>query len=380
MPIQIPDTIERLPRVGGAGKSLKFKIPSWNAELDLFHRSFSLAQKERFFRELHVLLKAGVDPRSVLDLLLSALKEGTVKRTISRIREHVVRGEGLSASLASAGGFTEYEIQSIRVGEESGRLADICGQLAQHHADRIKIARMIRQAFAYPLFILFITLGVVLFMMNIVVPMFAQVFARSGSELPALTRHVLSASTIIRSGWPIFLVSCLALLIVLFLLKRNQRWRALRESALIHLPLFGELRRRSQLAGICRSMAFLLSSGSPLDRALELSERMTDSPRFRSALTQVRNKVILGSTLKEAMGSHPIFDRQFVAMIGVAEEVKQLDVMFLQLSDRYTADVQHRTTLLGSVLEPATILLIAVLVGIVLIAMYLPMFKLSTTF
>ncbi|MDQ3101437.1 MAG: type II secretion system F family protein [Bacteroidota bacterium] len=380
MPVQIPDSIHRPPRHREPSSSLKVNFSFADLHLPAFRKDLSIVQKERLFRELHTLLKAGVDPRSVLDLLLSAQNEGLIKRMLSKIREQVVRGESMSASLSSAGGFTEYEIQSIRIGEESGRLADVCGQLAEHHADRIKINRMIRQAFAYPLFVLFITLGVVLFMMNVVVPMFAQVFARSGSELPALTRHVLNASVIIRSWWHVFLLSCMILMGILFMIKENKKWRSIRETILLHIPVFGELRRRSQLARLSRSMAFLLGNGSPLDRALELSERMTDSPRFRSSLAEVRRQVILGSTLKEAMASHPAYDRQFVAMIGVAEEVKQLDTMFLQLSDRYTADVQHRTTLLGSVLEPATILVIAVLVGIVLVAMYLPMFKLSTTF
>jgi type IV pilus assembly protein PilC len=127
-------------------------------------------------------------------------------------------------------------------------------------------------------------------------------------------------------------------------------------------------------------MAFLLQAGTPLDKALDLTAHMCGSPRIAAALLAIRDRVVRGRSLRESLAEHPEFDASMVAMIGVAEEVKQLDRMFARLATTYTEDVQHRTTLLGSVLEPATILVIAVLVGTVLVAMYLPMFKLSTAF
>lgn len=337
-------------------------------------------RKERLFRELHLLLHAGVDPRTVLDLLLKAQRDEASQRVMTLVRNEVMRGQLLSTAMEQARAFSEYEVQSVRIGEESGRLAPVCLQLAEHHADRIKLKRMVRQAFAYPVFILFITLAVVFFMMNVVVPMFAQVFARSGAELPALTRHVLQVSELLRDHGPL-LVLIPALLTVLFILFRQRpEVRAWSERFFSLVPVLGPLRQRAVLARFCNAMAFLLRSGSPLDRALVLSERMTTSPGLRKALADVRVQVVRGSSLQQAMARHRVFDAQFVAMVAVAEEVKQLDVMFQRLGERFTAEVQHRTTLLGSVLEPATIVLIACLVGTVLVAMYLPMFKLSTTF
>jgi type IV pilus assembly protein PilC len=191
---------------------------------------------------------------------------------------------------------------------------------------------------------------------------------------------VLEVSEFLQRGWDYLLGAAVGLLGAFMLLKDRPFWRIWTEHFMLRTPVFGELRRKAMLARFCNSMAFLLGSGSPLDRALELSEKMAESPRLNFALANIRSAVIRGSTLSQAMSAYAIFDPQLVAMIGVAEEVKQLDSMFQRLSERYTDEVQHKTTLLGSVLEPATILLIAVLVGIVLVAMYLPMFKLSTTF
>ncbi|MCB0770935.1 MAG: type II secretion system F family protein [Flavobacteriales bacterium] len=380
MAIEIPINAKRHPQKASARTTDGDTVPFWKRDLILFDRGLNDVRKERLFRELHLLLNSGVDPRTVLDLLTHAQKEPKITRVLVSVRGAVVRGVPFSDALEAEGSFTPYEVHSMRIGEENGRLATVCLQLAEHHADRIKLRRMVRQAFAYPMFVLCITLAVVFFMMNVVVPMFAQVFARSGAELPALTRHVLTVSELLRTGWPIVVAAFMGLAIVYWFVKDRPFWRSWTERATFRVPVLGDLRRKALLARFCRSMAFLLGSASPLDRALEMSERMTGSPALESALVRIRAQVIRGSTLRAAMGQEVFFDSQLIAMIGVAEEVKQLDSMFQRLSERYTDEVQHKTTLLGSVLEPATILLIAVLVGIVLVAMYLPMFKLSTTF
>jgi type IV pilus assembly protein PilC len=349
-------------------------------DLFSFGNGLNDVRRERIFRDLHMLVQAGVDPRSVLDLLVKAQRDKVSQVVLGNVRDGVMRGMLISDAMEAAGAFTAYEIHSVRIGEESGRLAPVCLQLAEHHADRIKLARTIRQAFAYPLFILAITLAVVFFMMNVVVPMFAQVFARSGAELPALTQAVLRVSDLIRTFWPLILLLLVGGAVLYASVGKRLFRRPSVEHVLYRLPIYGELRRKALMVRHCRAMAFLLQAGSPLDRALDLCTHMAGSARLEAALHQVRQHVVLGRSLKEAMAEQPLFDAQLIAMLAVAEEVKQLDVMYLRASERYTAEVQHSTTLLSSVLEPATILVIAVLVGTVLIAMYLPMFKLSTAF
>ena len=380
MPIQIPSSIERTTTPVGQEWKWTTVTALLRKDIVILRKGFSDVRRERLFRELNLLLHAGVDPRSVLELLWKTQPDEGTRRIVGQVRDGVMRGSLLSTAMEQAGSFTPHEVYSIRIGEESGRLADVSLQLAEHYADRLKLRRMVRQAFAYPLFILVITLGVVLFMMNVVVPMFAQVFARSGAELPALTRHVLSASDFIRTAWPFLLLAAAGLVFAFLLVRKQRAWRIWSERIGLRVPVLGPLRRKALMARYSRTMAFLLGSGAPLDRALELSERMAGSPKLERALADIRNEVVKGRPLHEAMRAHDLFDAQMVTMVAVAEEVKQLDAMHLRISERYAADVQHRTAMLGSVLEPATILVIAVLVGTVLVAMYLPMFKLSTAF
>jgi type IV pilus assembly protein PilC len=378
----MPIPLTQHPKLGAsAAKEERANLTAWwSRDLFVFNKGLNDHRKERLFRELHLLLQAGVDPRTVLDLLIKAQTDPRSVEVLEGVRTAVVRGQLLSDALQAAGSFSSYEVHSVRIGEESGRLGEVCLQLADHHADRLKLQRMVRQAFAYPAFILAITMVVVLFMMKVVVPMFAQVFARSGAELPALTRTVLEVAAFLDAWWFVLVLLALGAGAGYFALRTSRAWQVAVETTLLKLPLFGELRRKALLAKYARAMALLLGSGAPLDRALDLCQQMVGSPKLMSALHQVRADVVKGTGLAHAMTRHPLFDPAMIAMIAVAEEVKQLDAMHLRLSERYTADVQHRTALLGTVLEPATILLIAVLVGTVLVAMYLPMFKLSTTF
>lgn len=376
MSIQISKTTEQKSRrplgtkVGLLGRG-RLKLPQ-------FGRAFNDVRKERLFRELALLLRSGVDPRTVLELLQAAQGDQGARDIVSSIRQAIVRGSSLSDAMERTAAFTPYERFSVRMGEESGRLADVFEELANHHADRIAIRGMLRQAFAYPIFVLCITTGVIAFMMNVIIPMFAQVFARSGTELPALTRSVLKMSKILRTYWPWMLTMIAALGFAIGMIKRNKNSLVHLERLVWFVPVLGPIQRKTRLARFCRSMAFLLSSGAPLDRALELSEQMTGSIRLQRALAIVRGEVVKGNTLGRSLARHSEFEPTMVAMIGVAEEVKQLDRMFQRLAERYMADVKQRTAMLGSVLEPAMILIIAVLVGVVLVAMYLPMFKLGT--
>lgn len=367
--------VKPVPSSWSAGPWLE-ALRAWRPAL---RKGLDDVKKEGLFREFALLLRSGVDPRTVLELLERSQRDKEARAIIAGLRSDVVRGSGLSDALARTSAFTPYEQYSVRIGEESGRLSDVFDELADHYADRIAIKRMLRQAFAYPVFVLCITTAVIAFMMNVIVPMFAQVFARSGAQLPGITRAILHASDLFRSGWPWFLAAIAAGVGAVVLLKKNMAYRERMERIGWRIPILGALRRRTQLSRFARSMAFLLSSGAPLDRALALSEKMTGSLRLERALASVRARVVKGSGLGEALSEHPEFEPAMIAVITVAEEVKQLDRMFLRLSERYTADVKHRTAMLGSVLEPAMILLIAVLVGVVLVAMYLPMFKLSTT-
>ncbi len=336
--------------------------------------------KADLYRELHMLIGSGVDPATVLDVLMHARTGNRDRELFVRLRRSLGQGATLSNAFGAEKAFTSYEEQSIRLGEETGRLPDVLAELGAHFEAKVKLKRTLVSAFAYPAFVLFVTSCVVAFMLRVVVPMFVDVFKRSGAELPGITRFVVALSA---SSGPalIGIFSVITAVILLSMLMRNDsRVQRARSWVVLRLPLVGPIYRKAQTARLYRAMASMLAAQLPLDRALSLACGLVDLFPLQQALVVIREQVMRGVPLHVACAAHPVFDRKDVAMIAVAEEVRQLDGMFLRLADERAAEVQHRTSLMGSVLEPVMIVLIAVFVGIVLVAMYLPMFKLSTAF
>lgn len=332
------------------------------------------------YRELHLLISSGVDPGTVLDVLARARSRADERALYEELRRSLAQGTTLSGAFKLQGKFSNYEVQSMQVGEETGRLAEVFAELAEHFEAKVKLKRTLVSAFAYPGFVLGVTCCVIAFMLRVVVPMFSDVFKRSGAELPGLTRAVVRLSAVSGPVGIGALVAVAALVIMLVLMKDHARVQAFRSWVAVRAPLVGPIYRKAQFARLYRAMASMLAAQLPLDRALDLSCDLVDLRPLRQALIAIRERVVRGGHLHEACAEHPLFDRRDVAMIAVAEEVRQLDRMFLRLAAERMAEVQHRTSLMGSVLEPVMIVFIAVFVGIVLVAMYLPMFKLSTAF
>lgn len=352
-----------------------------NADLN-FQSSENIgdAAKEMLYRELQALFEADIDMGTSLGILCELLTDKKSVRQLERVRLSIEKGVALSDAMQSSATFSTYEVSVVRIGEEGGELSRVFTQLAEHYGDKMKLKRTIRQAMAYPVFVFVISTLVIAFMMQVVVPMFADVFARSGAELPALTQFVMDVSTHFRFGFLIFiLLTGLGVPGFRLLLKNDAIHQRLEQLA-YRIPFFGEIRRKTLLARICQSLDLLLSSGAQLDRALNMTKDMSGSLTLRNALVHVNTELLKGRDLESSLSDHKIFDKGFVAKVAVAERVNRLDKTFASMAKQYTREVEHKTAMMGSIIEPVTILFISIFVGIVLVAMYLPMFKLSTSF
>lgn len=353
-------------------KSQEFAIHQWVTRLGSNDR-------ERYYHDLGELLSAGVDTRNALDTIAGAYAGGKVGVLSSRVRDELIRGASLFEAMRLQTEFSAIEVFSVRVGEESGSLARIVSELHLHFKHQNQLRRKVVSALTYPAFVLFISIGVIVFMLTTVVPMFAGVFARFGKELPPLTRAVVRLSE--NAGYivPFFLVVVLSILFLGIIRKRNNTVDLLLTRISYRIPFMGPLLRAGHAARTCRSMAMLLSADVPLTEALALTADLAGSQVFRNALERTATEVIRGMPLHKALSETGALDRPALAMLKVGEEVNRLDDVFLRLSEKYHDVVEVRASALTSVMEPALIVLISVFVGVILVAMYLPMFKLSTT-
>lgn len=351
-----------------------------NTEIRLGSKQMNDKVKERFYSEFDVLLTAGVDVKTALELIEHEQGKEKEKKVFKKIREEIIQGKSLSEAIRDSGRFSPYEYYSLQIGEESGKLNDVLRELSYFFSRKIKQKRQVTSALSYPVIVLFTAIGAIFFMLHFIVPMFSDVFKRFDTDLPALTQTVISLSQFIGAYAYLFFLVLFGL-ILLVLLQRNTLWfKRVSSWILLRIPLFGTMIRKVYLARFCHSMNLLTASKTPMIRAIQLVKKMVGFYPITVSLSKIEEDILKGKALYQSMESHKIYNRRMVSLIKVAEEVNQLDTMFGNLAKQYTDEIEHQTGLIGSVIEPIMIIFLGVMVAIILVAMYLPLFQLSTSF
>lgn len=342
------------------------------------HR-FGDKKKEIFYAELSILFSAGVDIKSILEIIQDQLLNSRDKALIGQLKDKVVNGLGIWEAMQQSKKFSTYEFYSMKIGEETGKLKEVLLELSKFYSNKIKLRRQVISALTYPAIVLTTAFGVLFFMMKFIVPMFAQVFKRFNSDLPPLTKFVLRVSEYIsHSG--IYMIALILILLFFFTFKRKSPgFEKFKSNLLMKLPILGNLFRKIYLARFCQSMQLLTSSKTQLVESLRLVREMISFYPLQHAIELVEKDTMNGMPLHLAFAKHPIFERRFVSMVKVGEEVNKLELVFGNLSDTYSDEIEHQTKILGSLVEPILILILGVIVGFILVSMYLPLFKLGVS-
>jgi len=353
----------------------KKKVSFFEKDLTFFS-SFSNKKKETFYREFSLLLKSGVDFNKALELLIVQEKNKKIKTLYTTIHQNVIRGKSLFESLQSLKEFSAYEIYSVKAGEDIRKLPEVLDELQKYFERKIKIKRQITSIFAYPSFVLVLTLGVLYFMLNYVVPMFSNIFKQFGGELPVITQYVVALSSKFNTILLIIGALIVALIFIHRSLKSKESYTLLLGKIILKIPLFGKNVKRIALTKFCQAMALLLSAKTPLPEALELTSSLVNFYPLKKVILLAKKQVIKGVPLHESLKGS-LFDTKLITMITIGEEVNELDVMFDKLAKQLNDEMEYATKIIGSIIEPFMILIIAIIVGFILIAMYYPMFSLS---
>lgn len=347
--------------------------------------SFSSGQlpdkrKEAFYLEFSTLLQSGIDIKTALELILVEQEKASDKVLFNEIKKRVIEGSSLSEGIRSAGKFSDYEYHSIRIGEETGKLGEVLADLASYFKSRMHQKRKIISAITYPAIVLTTSLGAVFFMINFVVPMFADVFKRFGGKLPWITEFILGIS-IFADTYFIYFFIFMAFVILLILVNRKALWfRRISSKIVLKIPMAGDLIRKIYLARLANTMRLLVSTDIPLLRAISLVRQMVNYYPIETSLLIVEQDLMNGESLHASLGKFSFYPAKLVQLIKVGEEVNRLDYFFEKISAQYTEEVEYRTNMISSLLEPFIIIFLGLVVGLILIAMYLPMFQMSNSF
>lgn len=361
-----------------AVKDEKSAFDFLNKDIKLFGSGFNDKKKERFYSELSILFSAGVDIRSALELIEEEQPKEKDRALFATIKEAVIGGSSLSKALQQTGLFTMYEYYSLQIGEESGRLTEVLSELSNFFTKKIQQKRQLTSALSYPAVVFFASFGAIFFMMKFVVPMFSDVFKRFKGELPAFTKLIIRISDAFGNYSLYIIVGFIALAVFLYSQRKAVWYRKYGAELILRTPIMKDMIGKIYLARFCQSMNLLISAKTPLVTAIDLVKKMVGFYPIEVSLEIVQDDLLKGKPLHLSLSKFKIYNRRMISLIKVAEEVNQLDTMFARLSKQYSDEVEHQTSILGSLIEPIMIIFLGVLVAVILVAMYLPLFQMSS--
>jgi len=335
-------------------------------------------RKEFFYSELKILLSSGVDIKTSIEIVEEQCTKKSDTELYAGIKQRIIDGASLSEAVHATGLFSNYEYFSIQIGEESGKLTDVLQSLHTFYDNKIKQTRKLVNSFSYPVMVLIMAVSAVIFMMQFMVPMFVDIFMRFDAELPALTQYIVNISNLFSDYSGLFMLVIAVLIIGYMFARKHAEFRRVISSIVLRLPLIGSLIRMVYLQRFFQAMALLVSARTPMLRAIQLVKNMVNFYALEKSLSEIEADILQGRLLHESMKRSGFFDLRIISLIKVAEEVNQLDAIFSNLNERYSEELEHKVGMLSNMLEPLLIIFVGVLVAVILVSMYLPMFQLST--
>ncbi|WP_158800290.1 type II secretion system F family protein [Pedobacter sp. L105] len=375
--------ISRYPKKktsAASGQDTANLLAFFNQDISFGSNQVADKKKEALYVELSTLLLSGIDLRTALELILVDQENKKDAELFEGIRKNILAGHSLSEALKEAGKFSDYEYYSIKIGEETGRLGEVLTDLAKFYKSKIQQRRKIISAVTYPAIVLCTSMGAVLFMIKFVVPMFANVFLRFGGQLPWITGKIIAIS-----GWFdryfIYVILLICVGIAIYFLNRKTLWfRRFSSELILRVPVVGDLVKKIYLARFANTMRLLVSTDTPLLRSIGLVRQMIDYYPIETSLLQVEESILQGESLHKSLAAFSFYPAKMIQLIKVGEEINRMDHFFEKIASQYTEEVEFRTNTISSLLEPLIIVFLGLVVGVILIAMYLPMFQMSNSF
>ncbi|QEM09160.1 type II secretion system F family protein [Mucilaginibacter rubeus] len=351
-----------------------------NKDISFGNQELSDKKKEALYLELSSLLLAGINLKSSFELITADQEKEKDKQLFGTIQESVLRGAPFSRALDQTGKFSLYEVYSLQIGEETGKLTEVLEDLAKFYQNKIKQRRKIVSALTYPCVVLSTSLGAVFFMLKFVVPMFGDVFKRFGGQLPWITEKIISISQAMENNFYGFVIIVSIIAGVIWYSRKTERYRQFISALVLRLPLAGNIVQKIYLARFCNSMRLLINARLPLLRAIALSRQMIGFYPIESSLQKVEDDIMKGESLHQSLQQFKIYPAKMIQLLKVGEETNQLDYFFAKISEQYIDEVEYKTSTISSMMEPLIIIFLGLIVGVILIAMYLPMFQMSNSF
>ncbi len=351
---------------------------SKNISIHLFKEKIETIDIMLFSRQMYTLLKAGIPIMSALNGLQASTQNKAFALIIGDVRESLGSGRELSSALAQHPKvFTSFYINMVRVGETTGMLDTVFLRLFDHLEFERFMRDQIKSALRYPTFVM-IAMAVAIIVVNLfVIPAFAKVFESFGAELPILTRALLGFSKFLVAWWPFIVVGTAGAIYLFRQYIATSVGKFKWDSFKLKTPLAGKIIHKATMARFARSFALASKSGVPITSGLKLVAQTADNDYISSKLEQMREGVERGESILRTATNSRVFNPIVLQMIAVGEESGSLDDLMQEVADMYQRDVEYEIKTLGAQIEPILIVFLGVMVLILALGIFLPIWDLG---
>jgi len=334
-----------------------------------------------FTRQLATMIDAGLPLVQCLDILSNQTENKSFKKVLSSVKNSVEQGATFSDALRRHPKvFDELYVNLVGAGEIGGILDTILNRLAVYIEKAVKLKGQLKSAMYYPTGILVVAVGVICVMLIKVIPTFEKMFKDLGNaKLPAPTLFVVKISHGFINNWYLIFGTMIGIVVGLSLARRTAQGRELIDRALLRIPIVGPTLRKIIVARFTRTLGTLLASGVPILDALDICAKTAGNKVVEYALLRAKAKIAEGHNMADPLADSKVFPTMVVQMIGVGEQTGAMDAMLQKIADFYEEEVDAAVTGLTSLIEPVMMAFLGVVVGGLIIAMYLPIFKLAGT-
>jgi type IV pilus assembly protein PilC len=363
-----------LRRQGVLAKTVRKEIQLFSSGKKITPEDIAL-----FARQLAVMLQAGIPMVQCFDIIGNGHDKPSVQKLVLAIKADVEAGTSLHEALAKHPlYFDDLFVNLVEAGEQAGALETLLDKVATYKEKTEALKKKIKKALFYPVAVLVVAVIVTAILLIFVIPQFESLFKGFGADLPAFTQMVIDMSKFVQSkGWLIALILGGAGYAFFYFKKRSRPMRRTLDRMMLKAPVVGPILVKAAIARFSRTLSTMFAAGVPLVEALTSVAGATGNIVYEEATLKIRDEVATGQRLQRAMEGTQLFPNMVIQMIAVGEESGSLDAMSSKVADFYEADVDAAVDAMSSLLEPLIMAILGVLVGGMVIAMYLPIFKLG---
>lgn len=332
-----------------------------------------------FTRQLSTMIKAGLPLMQAFEIVARGHGNPSMTEMLMEIRGEVEQGSSLSRAFSNHPKyFDRFYCNLVAAGETGGVLESLLDKLAIYKEKTQAIRKKVKTALTYPVSVIAVAIGLVFVMMIFVLPAFKEVYANMGTELPALTQTVMDMSDFFVSyGWMVLIALGFAIYGFLKLKARSIKIQRRMDAILLRMPIFGDIVRKGTIARWGRTTATLIAAGVPLVDVLDSTAGAAGNLIYEEATREIRTRVIQGLSMTSGMRATELFPNMMLQMSSIGEESGSLDDMLNKAAEFYEDEVDNAVGRLSAMMEPIIIVILGLVIGTLLVAMYLPLFNLG---